>query len=67
MKNLSADPQRFIESCSPDRNNHELLKVDVVIGMGAAVEIFIIGTGSVRSLVHLSICRVEGPTGPQLL
>ncbi len=37
MKNFRAHSQRLIECRYTDRNNHELLKIDIVIGVCAAV------------------------------
>src|SRR5688572_32211287 len=38
MKNFSSDSQRLTERGGSDWNNHELLKVDVVIGVRAAID-----------------------------
>ena len=38
MKDLRAHSQRFAEAFSADGNDHELLKVDVVVGVGAAID-----------------------------
>ena len=38
MKNLRAQAQCFAETFSADRHNHELLKIDVVVGMRATID-----------------------------
>ena len=38
MEDLGAAAQRFGEGLRPDRHHHELLEVDRIVGVGAAVE-----------------------------
>ena len=38
MEDLNSNAQRLAERCCAAGNNHELLKIDAIVGVGATVE-----------------------------